>query len=128
MKFKKSLFILSVIFSCFFIVTFAACSEDEPCEGEIIKKEFLEEYTEVRTITTMVYTGTVCVPIVRPYVYRYPDRWRLTVQWYEEESFHERQIYVTEECYEAVNLGDWFVYDKDFCTYSEPCERSKETH
>ena len=60
------------------------------------------------------------------WTYHYPKRWRLTVQRTKDEGNHEKQIYVTEECYDAVNVGDWFIYDKSFCSFTEPCEKSKE--
>lgn len=122
---KKFCLILAILLLLILVVSFAGC-DDDPCEGEIIKKEFLEEHTEVRTITTFIYTGKVCIPVVRPYSYHYPDRWKVTIQWYSEGKFHTREIWVTEECYNKVTIGDWFVYDKNFCSYTEPCEKSKE--
>lgn len=109
-----------------FSLAVISCNKDDYFEGEIIKKEFLEEHYEQRPVITLIYNSTVAVPVTTIWTYHYPKRWRLTVQRTKDEGNHEKQIYVTEECYDAVNVGDWFIYDKSFCSFTEPCEKSKE--
>lgn len=117
--------ILITLMAVFILFSFTGCASDEPCEGEIINKEFFEEYTVIQMHPVTIYNGSTVTTTIIPYTYHYPDRWRLTVQWYADNSFHEKQIYVTQACYEAVNIGDWFVYDEEFCSYIEPCEKSR---
>lgn len=119
---KRFYIILAVLLSFLFVFSLVGCSEDEPCEGIVVKKEFLQEHTDVRFQATVIYNGSSCTTMLIPYTYHYPDRWKVTVRWYENEEKHEREIYVTKECYETVKLGDWFVYDTEFCSYKEPCE------
>lgn len=123
---KRFLVLYAVMISFLSALSLAGCSNDKPCEGEVIKKEFLQAHTVVQAQPTVIYNGSSFTTILIPYTYYYPDRWKLTVKWYEEEEEHEREIYVTKECYEAVNLGDWFIYDSEYCTYREPCEINRE--
>lgn len=83
-----------------FSLAVISCNKDDYFEGEIIKKEFLEEHYEQRPVITLIYNGTVAVPVTTIWTYHYPKRWRLTVQRTKDEGNHEKQIYVTEECYD----------------------------
>lgn len=129
---KRILHVLCFFTMSFVIVTFAmvvinavkSCNKDDYCEGEVIKKEFLDERYEQQPIITLIYNGTCTVPMTTYCTYHYPQRWRLTIQWTENEISKEKEIYVTEDCFNAVNVGDWFVYDKAFCSFQEPCEKS----
>ena len=112
-----------VAFSVLLLVRYCAAGSDDSCEDEIIKKEFLEAKTEQQPLVLLVSNGETVIPMTIIQNYYYPARWRLTIQWYADESFHERQIYVSQECYETVNIGDWFVYDKEFCSFIEPREK-----
>lgn len=122
---KKVLLIYISLFLFVLIFSFVAC-DDTSCEGEVIKKEFLEEHSEVRLMPVTIFNGKTTTIMMIPYSFHYPNRWRITVKWYSDGEFHTREIYVTEECYNKVTIGDWFVYDKDFCTYTEPCEKNRE--
>lgn len=131
---KKISLILSFFTMLFVMVTFAmvvviavkSCNRDDYCEGEIIKKEFLDERYEQIPLITTIYNGTTVVPVTTLCTYYYPKRWRLTIELTKDENTQEKQIYVTEECYNAVSVGDWFVYDEAFCSFKEPCEKSVE--
>ena len=46
-----------------FSLAVISCNKDDYFEGEIIKKEFLEEHYEQRPVITLIYNGTVAVPV-----------------------------------------------------------------
>ena len=123
-KFKT--FALSALVLFVGLCSLTACNDETPCEGEIINKEFLEAYSTTRVTTTTIYNGTTFVVMPITYIVHYPDRWRITVQWYSNEKFESRQIYVTEDCYNSVAIGEWFVYDKSFCSYKEPYTQERK--
>lgn len=119
------LLVLIIIILLNFCFLLTACKE-EHYEGEITCKEFLKEYTTIKIIPVIVHNGKTTSTIMIPYTHHYPDRWKLTIQWYADNKFHNKNIYVTKECYDSVNIGDWFVYNKSFCSLKEPCTKTRE--
>ena len=41
-------------------------------------------------------------------------------------NYDYNDCYVTEETYNSLKIGDWFVYDEDYCFPEEPYTQEKE--
>jgi hypothetical protein len=99
----------------------------EITEGEIYEKEFKPEDTQLIPITTIISTGKVTVPVIHYYYRHYPDRYIVRIRQYNEEenTFLYNEYYVDAEIYNKINIGDWFIYDEDFCLKDEPYTQEK---
>ena len=97
-------------------------------EGEVYEKEFKPAESTPVPVTTMIWTGKVAIPITNVYMRHYPDRYIVRIRVYDYESHETKygEYYVTKECYDAINIGDWFVYSKDTHFDSEPYTQEKE--
>lgn len=113
-RFYSSLLI--IVFSVLII----GCG-DEFCEGEVIDKEFLPQYTSTILISHVIYNGYTSTTILTPIMHNYPDRWKLTINCTDGKK---REVYVTQECFDSVAIGDWFTYDPEYCSYDEPCTKT----
>ena len=127
MKFTHSykLFILTIISTFFLLFSFAGCSNREPFEGEICNLEYQPAYTTTSLIPIIISNGKTVTTILVPYILYYPDRWYVQVREYveEDEEFVYHECWVTEEVFTSLNIGDWFVYNADYCFPDEPCEK-----
>lgn len=83
--------------------------------GEVVEKNYTPAHSEVRLIPLVLSNGKSSSVVVIPYTYYYSDRWTVTIAaWDEEAKKMQSATYrVTEEVYEAVEIGAEFVYDKD---------------
>jgi ABC-type glycerol-3-phosphate transport system substrate-binding protein len=83
--------------------------------GEVIDKKYTEAHTTVRMVPLVMSNGKTTTTMIVPYVYHYADKWEITIrQWDADGGSEVTATYrVTEEVYDAVNLHDEFVYDKD---------------
>lgn len=107
-------------------LSFTAC-EPTYFEGEVCELEFKEAYTTTTVIPITIYNGKTTSIIMVPYVYHYPDRWFVKVKSFDEEKqkFIYNSCYVTKECFETLKIGDWFVYNEDYCFDEEPCIKER---
>ena len=96
--------------------------------GEVIEKNFTPAHSEVRIIPIVISNGKSVSTRIIPYVYRYSDRWEITIAaWDEEEKKMQTATYrVTEEVYEAVEIGAEFVYNKDLKPIEPEYTRERE--
>ena len=83
--------------------------------GEVVEKNFTPAHSETRIIPLVISNGKTSRVMPIPYVYHYSDKWEITIAaWDEKEKEMQTATYrVTEEVYEAVEIGAEFVYDKD---------------
>ena len=123
---KKKIFslILVLIVPVFL---FCGCKE-KSFEGEICHLEYKEAYTQTIIVPVAVYNGTTTTFIYVPYIRTYPDRWYVEVRNFntEKQEYEYNDCYVTEECFNQLKIGDWFVYDSDYCFEKEPYTQVKE--
>lgn len=117
MRRKISILLVGILM----LIVLTGC-KSEWFEGEVCELEFKEACTTTRVIPITVFNGKTCSVIIVPYVFHYPDRWRVKVWEYDEENrqitYHE--CYVTEEVFNSLEIGDWFVYDESYCFANEP--------
>lgn len=122
-KSRKAISIIAIIMLLLLPLTiFSGCSKEKSFEGEICKLEYKEEYTTIIPLTTYIYNGKTMTPIITYYVRTYPDRWYVQVRRFNtnKQKYEYDECYVTQECFAKLKIGDWFVYDKDFCYSEEP--------
>lgn len=108
---KRAVFaVLAVVL----LLSISACSS-KITSGEVVEKNFTPAHREVRLIPIVISNGKTCITRVIPYTYHYSDRWEITIAaWDEKEKKMQTATYrVTEEVYEAVEIGAEFIYDKD---------------
>lgn len=120
--------IASIFIVCISLFCVACKEETKSFEGEVCKLEYKEEYTTIIPITTHIYNGKTMTPIIAMYVRTYPDRWYVQVKTFNEEKqkYDYNDCYVTEATYNSLKIGDWFVYDEDYCFPEEPYTQEKE--
>lgn len=115
MKKRIAVFIVTVLL----VGVFTSCA-NRITEGEVTEKEFLPAETTVMVLPVVTSNGKTASTSYIPYTVCYPDRWYITIQKYseKEEKMLTATYRVTEDVYDAVEVGDEFVYDKNY----EPTE------
>lgn len=99
---------------CVILVTllFVGCSGDLIKEGEVIDKNYTPAHQYTTIIPIAMYNGKITTTLFIPYIYRYSDKWEITIQNWDDKSgvMLEAKYRVTQSCYDGVNLGDEFIY------------------
>ena len=97
-------------------------------EGDIYEKEFKPEYTTVSVFPMTISNGKTVTTIMVPYTIHYPDRWVIYIKAYDEEAckWINEDFYVSEEVYDSVDIGDYFVFDEDMGTRDEPYTKTRK--
>lgn len=115
---KKIVFTLLIVLALIMLIS---CS-DSINEGDVYEKEFKPEYTTVSVLPMTISNGKTVTTIMVPYTIHYPDRWVIYIKAYDEETrkWITEDFYVSEEVYDSVNIGDYFVFDEDMGTRDEP--------
>lgn len=123
---KKIIKFLLLSFVILTVLSFSACTT-ESFEGEVCELEYKEAYTTTLILPITIFNGKTSSVIMIPYFRHYPNRWRVKVREYDTDSnkyiYHE--CYVTEETYNSLKIGDWFVYDEDYCYPDEPYSQER---
>lgn len=119
--------LLCVIVAFLLFVCLCGCS-NKSFEGEVCELRFEEEYTTIILLPTNVYNGKTMQTWLIPYVRTYPDRWYVRVRTFntEKQNYEYNECYVTHEVYDTLKIGDWFVYNEDYCFDSEPYTQQRK--
>ena len=104
-------------------ILLTGCNNDAIC-GEVQEKEFLPAYSTTILQPYVLSTGKSVVIVNIPMVYSYPDRWKLTVK--NESDGKLKTVDVTQECFDSVEIGDYFIYNVEYCSYEEPVTRKEK--
>lgn len=123
MKRIKTILLVGVL-----LLALLLCScDNEVTEGEIYEKEFKPAETQTTVIPMVISTGKTVVTSVIPVIRHYPDRYIVRIRQYNEEenTFLYNEYYVNAETYNKANIGDWFIYDEDYCLENEPYTQEK---
>jgi len=116
---------------CLFIVILSfilmGCSP-RITEGEIIKKVFIPEHSEVRLQSIVHFTGKISTTTLVPITYFYPDSYIIYIKGKDDENnVVTETFYVTKEEYLTYKIGMWFKYDsKKHSTEEEVIEQESE--
>lgn len=118
--------IKTIISILLFIILLTGCAK-KITEGYVYYKEFRQEKTTVMIIPMVISNGKSCTTMMIPMVHRYPDRWVIFIKAYNEEkkAFETEDFYVTEEVYNNINIGDYFIFDDEMGTDEEPCTKER---
>lgn len=122
-KKRAVLIVLAVVL----LLSISACSS-KITSGGVVKKSFTPAHNEVRFIPIVVSNGKSVMTTIVPYLYRYSDRWEITISaWDEKEKKMQTATYrVNEGVYESVKIGDEFVYKKDMQPIEPEYTREKQ--
>lgn len=104
--------IVLIIVFVIMLLSFCGCS-NEINEGEVYKKEYREEYTTVIMQPFVISYGKTFATTVVPYFVYYPERYVVFIKAYQNEEWITEDFYVSKEVYDAVNIGDMFLYDQN---------------
>ena len=104
-----------LVFVAFMLLIFVGCAT-KITEGEVIEKQFTPAHSNLMTVPLTITNGKTATIVSVPYMYYYPEKWEITIQdWDDTEGKMVTATYrVTKEVYNAVEIGDKFVYDKEF--------------
>lgn len=98
---------------CFFIVILSfilmGC-EPKITEGEVIKKTFVPEHTEIHLQPIISGKRTTLIPVS----HFYPDSYTIYIKGKDEENnIVTESFHVTKEEYLTYKIGMWFKYDSE---------------
>ena len=112
---KKKLIFVFITILTLGITVMTGCSSKQITQGEVINKEYTPAHQVTMVIPVTIYNGKTAQFIYVPYIYFYSDKWKITIQkWDEEQQKMLTAVYrVTQEVYDSINLGDEFVYTDD---------------
>lgn len=113
---KTKIFILS------FLLVVLLCSCSYLTEGEVYEKKYEAAHSNT-TIVPMVHTnGKTSYTTYIPITHYYPESWIVYIKAYDESEnkWITEDYYVTEDIYNAINIGDWFIYDSELHQQEQP--------
>ena len=83
-------------------------------QGEVIEKEFIPAHSETTMLPIVITDGENISTIIMPYVYHYSDTYKITIRDYIDNEEQTATYRVTKEVYDSVNIGDEFIYNKEY--------------
>lgn len=105
---------VALLFLPLLFIALCACSA-KLTQGEVSKKEFVPKHTETVLIAQIFTDGENIQTIFVPFVYFYDDTYKITIRAYDENKEENTATYrVKKEIYDKVDIGDEFIYQKDF--------------
>ena len=125
MRNKKLLLLILALLLAF---TFSGCSK-KITKGEIYEKEFKPAYTSTSVVPIVHSNGKMTFTTFIPITNHYPDRWCIRIKSLnvnDDGKYDTAEYYVTQEVYEACNIGDIFEYDEDRDFSEEPVYREEQ--
>jgi len=108
------------------ILALIACAP-QISEGDVYGKEFKPEHTQFMMMPITINNGKTTTTVMMPYTLHYPDRWVIYIKAYDEEKqeWVYEEFYVSEEVYNSVNIGSYFVFDDGMGTREEPYTKTR---
>lgn len=102
--------IISILLCVVLLVLLCGCT-NVITEGEVYEKEYREAHTQIRMIPLIRSNGKTSTVTMIPYVVRYPERYVIFIKAYQNEKWLTEDFYVSQDTYDAINIGDMFLYD-----------------
>jgi len=86
-------------------------------EGEVYEKTYEPELTSFTMIPLVIVADNTTSIIMIPYCITDDEDWIIKVRKFdnEEGEYKYRSFYLTEELYNSLEIGDWFIYDRKQC-------------
>lgn len=96
--------------------------------GEVVRKTYTPAHTQIVMIPLIRTNGKVTHTTMIPMVYHYNDRWDITIQRVSADgSIMTASFRVTEEVYDATDIGAEFEYNKDYAPNEPEYTRERQT-
>lgn len=113
--------IILAVLASLILICFSGCSKGI-AEGTVYKREFVAEHTETIIIPIVHSTGKTCYTTMMPVIRMYPDEWVISVKKYNSDSseWETKDFYVSQQVYDKVEVGDYYVFNKKDGTTDEP--------
>jgi hypothetical protein len=91
-------------------------------EGEVYDKEHRDESTQYMLMPITTSDGETSNTIYVPFFITHPETWIISIKAYNEENreYDRQTYYVSQEVFDSVNIGDWYVYENGDGTTEEP--------
>lgn len=115
---------ISILLSLLLCLMLAGCG-NVITEGEVYGKEYRESEVIMTTMPVVHSNGKITYTTVIPVTWYYPERYVIFIKAYDSESgkWQTEDYYVEQEVYDAVEIGDYFVFDKETMLQDEPKEK-----
>lgn len=108
------------------ICLLTACSS-KITKGEVYNKEFEAAHSDAIMLPIVHTNGKSCYTTMIPIIRHYPDQYIIRIKQYneDEQDWDTADYYVTAECYDNLNIGDYFEFDSETMK-SEPTYTDEE--
>lgn len=104
----------------------AGCDCNKLREGEVYEKEFKPRHIQTLLMPVCISNGKSTTTVLMPYIIIYPDRWRVCIRAFDGKQWKSTSYYVPPEVYNAVKVGDQFVYEKGRDLDKEPYTKTRQ--
>ena len=101
----KKIFIILVV-----VLVMIGCEQIK--EGKVIEKWYEEENTFVSLVPVVNVIGKTRLTTMMPMINYDDEDFVIKIEQYDKKT---RDIYLTKDTYTKINIGDWFIVDKDIC-------------
>lgn len=103
----------TVITSILLMLLLTSCGSQIK-EGFIIDKSFSPAHTVTTTVSQPVVCGKTIIIVPRTQAFHYDDEWNIVIEGVNEEGEKEkREIEVSEETYNSLEIGDYYVMQEN---------------
>jgi len=103
------------IFTLLLILLPLTACDDKLTSGEIYSKSYTPAHTQLLMLPYAISAGSSVRIVMLPYQIYHADDWVISISASREGKEVRTTYHVTQEVYDAYEVGDWFVYDKEVC-------------
>lgn len=123
-KLKVFIMMILVLFCLLFCLLLTGCS-NQITEGEVYNKEYRPSELQIIPTTMVHSNGKTTYTTIVPITWYYPERDVIFIKAYDSElkKWRTEDYYVEKETYDLINIGDYFVFDKNTMLQDEPREK-----
>ncbi len=82
-------------------------------EGEVCEKNFTPAHTDYLIVPLVISNGKTTNVIMLPVRRKYPDQYAISIKAVQDDEWITETFYVTQDVYDAVEIGGYFRYDAD---------------
>lgn len=111
-KFLRRTFalVLAALMLFAFVSFLTGCSK-KITQGEVVSKTFSPAHVQTMLVPVCISNGKTMTTHFIPYVYQYPDTWKITISAKGADGKIETATYrVTKEIFDTVQIGTEFIY------------------
>lgn len=102
--------VLAALMLLAFVSFLMGCSK-KITQGEVVDKTFSPAHVQTMLVPVCISNGKTMTTYFIPYVYQYPDTWKITISAKGADGKIETATYrVTKEIFDTVQIGTEFIY------------------